>query len=70
MLEPIRVRDNATKHEYTIPAEHFDKNAHTKLDRPALDAHGEPAPVKFHTSVADLAADNKAAKSVDPKKEN
>lgn len=69
MLDPIRVRDNATKHEYTIPAEHFDKDAHTKLDRPALDAHNEPAPVKFHTTVKS-AAEIKAAESVNPKKEN
>lgn len=67
MRDPIRVRDNATKHELTIPSERFNKDAYTKLDRPALDAHGEPAPVKFHTSVAKSAAENQTAKSVDQK---
>jgi hypothetical protein len=67
VIDPIRVRDNATKHEMTIPAERFDKAAFTKLERPALDAHGEPAPVKFHISVAKPAPDTETAKSVNQK---
>lgn len=70
MPDMIRVKATDTGHEYTIPADLFDKDAHEKLDRPALDVHGDIAPVKYRTSAAKSAADNKAAKSVDQNKEN
>lgn len=70
MRDPIRVRDNETKHEYTIPASRFNKDAHTKIDRPALDAHGDVAPAKPHMPIAKKATESQAAQSVDPKKEN
>jgi hypothetical protein len=70
MKDPIRVRAKDTGHEMTIPEARFDADAFQKVDKPALDAHGEPAPVKYRTSVAKSASDNKAAKSVDQNKEN
>lgn len=63
MTEYVRVRDKATGHEYTIPAARFDSEAHVKTDKPALDAHGEPAPTKFRTSVAKKASAKTASKA-------
>lgn len=59
--EYVRVADKATGHEYTIRANRFDAKAHTKVDKPAVDAHGDPAPTKFRTTVAKAAAKNAAA---------
>ena len=48
MSEYVRVRDKQTKHEYTVRADRVIPEGHTVLDKPALDRHGDPAPVKFN----------------------
>jgi hypothetical protein len=65
MSEYLRVKDNETGHEFTIRAEEFDKALHTQVDKPALDAHGEPADVKYRTSATKAA---KAASTADTTK--
>lgn len=67
MTDYIRVKVNDTGHEMTISEDQFDAEVYEKLDRPALDAHGEPAPVKYRTTAAKKAAENKAATSVEKK---
>lgn len=47
MTEYVRVKDKQTRHEYTIRADQV-TDAHSVLKRPALDRHGDPAPVKFN----------------------
>ena len=55
MAEYLRVRDKQTRHEYTIRAEHFNDAAHERIDKPALDHHGEPAPMKPRTPLGKAA---------------
>lgn len=50
MPEFVRVRDNDTKHEYTVVASAVDPEAHTVLDEPALDETEAPLPPKHHES--------------------
>lgn len=69
MPEYIRVRDKATGHEYTVTAARFDDASHTRLDRPALDAHGEPAAPKYRTSATKKAAAKKTASKAETEKE-
>lgn len=64
--EFIRVADKVTGHEFTIRANRYDAKAHTKVDKPALDAHGDPAAPKYRTTVAKKAAEKKAAAPADP----
>ena len=67
MSDYLRVKDNETGHEFTIRSDAYDKALHTKVDKPALDAHGEPAPVKYRTTATRAA---KAASTADTKKES
>lgn len=69
MPEYLRVKQKGTGHELTILADRFDDEAYTKLDKDALDAHGEPAPVKYKTTVATEAAAKTASKA-DTQKES
>lgn len=66
--EHLRVKDNETGHEYTIRAAEYDKALHTKVDNPAYDAHGEPAPVKYRTTATKAAG--KTASTADTTKES
>lgn len=61
MSDYLRVRDKDTGHEYTIRAAHFNEDAHTVIDKPALDAHGEPAAMKPRESVGKRAAKKTAS---------
>lgn len=71
MTEFLRVRDNDTSHEYTIRAGQFNTDAHTQIDKPALDAHGDPSPVKHKTTVKKAAEKaGSAMKATDNKKES
>jgi hypothetical protein len=69
MPDYLRVKQKETGHELTILADHFNDEAYTKLDKPALDAHGEPAPVKYKTTVA-TEATAKTASKADQSKES
>lgn len=71
MPQYIRVRAKDTGHEMSIRADRFDADAFTKLDRPALDAHGEIEPVKYRTSVTKQATEKKAGQTAaESEKEN
>lgn len=72
MADYIRVRDNDTGHEYTIPAHRLKKDAQSPVDKPAVGPSGEPLPPKHRTTVA-KAAEEKAGtakKATDDKKES
>ena len=56
MPDYIRVRMNDAGHEITIRADRFDKDAATKLDKPALGPNGLPLPPKYRTTVTKAAA--------------
>lgn len=62
----IRVRDKATGHAYTIHEHLFNPEAHERSDRPAYDAHGDPAAPRHKTTVAKKAAARKPATSAAP----
>ena len=55
MTEYVRVKDKQTGHEYTVPAHRFDPAGMTRLNKPALTIHGDPAPVKFKTTATKAA---------------
>jgi hypothetical protein len=48
MPEPIRVRDDVTKHEYSTYG--TAEEGLTKLDEPAVDVRGELLPAKYPTA--------------------
>jgi hypothetical protein len=54
----VRVKDNQTKHEYTVATERYDSQpeAFTVLKKAATDSTGRPLPMKPHTSVSTEAA--------------
>lgn len=54
----VRVKDNQTSHEMSLPEGSFPSHVATVLDKPATDPGGEPLPVKYHTTV-DAAAETK-----------
>jgi len=64
MTDYLRVRDNDTGHELSVPRSHYDANAkaYTVVDKPAVDAAGDPLPVKHRTTVA-KAAEEKQSKT-------
>lgn len=72
MSEFIRVQLKGPGHELTIRADQFDGDAYTKVDKPALDRHGDPAAIKFKTSVSREAAKKTTtpAKKAESPKEN
>jgi len=47
-IEYVRVKDKDTKHEYTIPKERVDPEAHEVLKKDAIAPSGDPLPVKYH----------------------
>lgn len=51
MPEYIRVRQNATGHEFTVRAD-SDLTGRTVIDRPAVDRNGRIIPPKYKTTVA------------------
>lgn len=52
----IHVKDKETGHEYVVREHLFNPDAHTKTGKSALDAHGDPVPIKFKTTVTKAAA--------------
>jgi hypothetical protein len=48
MPEYVRVRDNGTKHEYSVVASAVDPAAQTVLKEDAVDEIGVPLPPKHH----------------------
>lgn len=55
MPEYVRVRQDETGHEITVLAD-SDMTGLTVIKKPALDQHGEPAPMKPKTTVAKKAS--------------
>ncbi len=68
MTDYIRVKDKQTGHEFSVPADTFDGDAMTELDRPATDPGGEPLPVKYKTTVS-KAAETKSGRAAASEKE-
>lgn len=62
----VRVKDNQTGHEMSLPEGTFDVAAVTVLDKAATDPGGEPLPTKYHTTV-DAAAETKRGQAATPK---
>lgn len=55
----VRVKDNQTGHEFSMPEGTFDEDDVTVLDdKAATDIGGEPLPTKYHTTV-EAAAETK-----------
>lgn len=52
MTEHVRVKDKATGHEYTVRAEHFNPEAHQRIDKDPYGPDGLPAAPKFRVSLA------------------
>lgn len=44
----VHVKDQETGHEYVVPEHLFNPEAHERTGKPARDAHGDLAPVKFN----------------------
>lgn len=61
MTDFVRVKQNDTKHELSVPVEHYEanKDGYTKLDKPAADLGGAPLPTKHHTTPGQKAASSK-----------
>ncbi len=58
MPEYLRVRDRATKHQYSIVASAFREDAHELLDKPAAHSDGTPLPPKYYEAPAGLSNPN------------
>lgn len=81
MSEFIRVRQNETGHELSVPKSHAEATGgYEQIDKPAVDAAGSPLPPKYRTTV-DKAANktpasqagsrpNPEGRQADIKKEN
>ncbi len=54
MAEFYRVRDKATRHEYSVRPSQFNPDAHALLDKPAVTRGGEPLPPKHYVPLADV----------------
>lgn len=58
MPEFIRVKDLATKHEYSIVASTFDEKAHKLLDKPATHTDGTALPPKHYLDLSEQGGDS------------
>lgn len=56
MAEYLRVRDKATGHEYTVRAEHFNREAHQRLDKDPLGTDGLPREPKYRVELGERPA--------------
>lgn len=54
MAEFYRVRDKATRHEYSVRPSQFNPDAHTLLDKPAVTRGGDVVPPKHYVPLADV----------------
>jgi len=55
-----RVKDNDTKHEYSVQI--VNPDAHTVIDKDAVDGLGRPLPVKHYTTKGGTPASKESAK--------
>lgn len=67
MTDFIRVRDKQTGHEYTIPSLRFDDEAHTILDKPAVDRHGDARGITYRRDLGESAPAPRRATRTAPK---
>lgn len=51
MADWVRVRDKATRHEYTIRRDRLNAEAHEEVDKPAVSRGGDPLPVKHNANL-------------------
>lgn len=64
----VHVRDKQTGHEYVVPERLFKPEAHERTGKPARDAHGDLASVKFRKPLgAPTPAQKQAAKKASDK---
>ena len=56
MPKYLRVKDNETGHEFSVPEGRFNDALMQKLDKPATGSDGRPLPMKPKTTVAKAAA--------------
>lgn len=57
MPDYVRVKDKTTRHEYSIVASTFDKNAHELIEdprKPATNTDGTPMPPKYFVDTKTL----------------
>lgn len=47
----VRVKDNETGHEFSMPEGTFDEDDVTVLDKDATDVGGDPLPTKYHVTL-------------------
>ena len=64
-IEYVRVKDAATKHEYSVVASAVDSEHMTVLDKPATFRDGRPLPPKHHKSLSGSKG-RKAAPKAEP----
>lgn len=56
LTDYVRIRVPETKHEVTVTALQADVTGVKPLDKPAVDASGNPLPPKYHRSIEEAAA--------------
>lgn len=71
MSEFVRVRDKDTGHHYSVRKERYDRTPELwdLLSQPAVDAAGDPLPMKPKTTVSNETG-KKAGTTATPEKEN
>jgi len=73
MPEFVRVKQNDTGHELTVPTGHFEavESGYTLLKKDAVDLGGAPLPAKYKTSVsAEAAKKSQSGQKAESTKEN
>lgn len=60
----VRVKDNQTGHEFSMPEGTFDEDDVTVLDEDATDVGGTPLPVNYHEIAPDPATSSFASLTV------
>lgn len=69
MPEFIRVKDDVTKHEKSIPAE-SSREGWTVLDKPATTPDGVPLPDKHYIAPESLSGPSQSGQKAAPRKES
>lgn len=64
MTEFIRVRQNETGHELSVPKSHAEAvGGYEEIDKPAVDSAGRPLPPKYRLTVDEAAPKTPAPKA-------
>ena len=55
-MDYVRIKDERSKHEFTVTAAYADAVKAKVLDKPAVDASGNPLPPTYHRTIEEAAA--------------